>query len=303
MHFDQMDMMMGVGSARALVRPTITGDPASGVYTGSPLEITGLAYTPATATVQWESSPAGAGTWSEMPGETGDTITVSPVSDTDYRAVVTNDGLSATSATATVTVNVVTTFIDDAITADTLVTEREPNASWSYDANGATQPNTGGLNIAGLGYGTKNSANLSPTPGTIAAGKYVEFEATLHNKDGTVTMGVLVYADSANINSVQDAFLATADGTNIKIWRRVGASDSQLATVAGTFVDGDTLGLRVTKNGSNWDLSAKKNGSEVVAIANQSHAGTLGRHCCIEYTGVSGSAGTFKDALGTTNGA
>lgn len=198
---------------------------------------------------------------------------------------------------------VVTTFLDDPITATTIWTEREPNASWSYGANGAAMPDTGGFNQASISAGTVDTANRCPDPAVIADGKYTRVEFTLHAKTGTPPFFVHVYADSSLVNNVQDSFFAWADGTNIRVYKREGASDTQLATVAGTFVAGDRLACKVTKNGSNWDVAAEKNGTQVVAASAQAHGGTLGRIPMFECQNGAGQALTVKIALGTTNGA
>lgn len=199
----------------------------------------------------------------------------------------------------------VTTIFSDPLTADTNVTEREPNAAWSYDANGATQPDTGGFNQASLSWGTKNAAHLLPDPSSIADGKYTRLEVQEHSVTGEGAgypiRAVHVYADATLINNVLDSFLAVANGSTIKIYKRVTGGDTELATANTAFDDGDTLALKVTKNGSNWDVSAEKNDVEVCSADNQAHAGTLGRYALFEYQGLGGDTGTWKNAEATTD--
>lgn len=201
----------------------------------------------------------------------------------------------------------VTTVFSDPLTADTSVTEREPNAAWSYDANGATQPDTGGFNQASLSWGTKNASQLLPDPTSIADGKYTHVVIVEHSVTGEGAgypiRAVHVYADATLINNVLNSFLAVANGSTIKIYKRVAGSDTELATATTAFDNGDSLALKVTKNGSSWDVSAEKNGTEVCSASAQAHAGTLGRYALFEYQGLSGDTGTWKNAVATTNGA
>jgi hypothetical protein len=200
----------------------------------------------------------------------------------------------------------VTTVFNDPLTADTNVTEREPNAAWGYDANGASQPDTGGFNQASLSWGTKVPAHLLPDPATIANGKYTRLEVQEHTVTGEgggyPIRAVHVYADNTLITNISDSFFAVANGSTIKIYKKVGTFDTELATAASAFDDGDILALKVTKNGSNWDLSAEKNGVEACAALNQAHAGTLGRYAMFEIQNLSGDAGRWKNAVATTTG-
>lgn len=194
------------------------------------------------------------------------------------------------------------TFINDAITTDASVTEREPNAAWTYAAGGATQPNTGGVNNASLGYGVKDAGQLSPDPAAIADAKTTDLSVTVGAKTGTVWTSLHVYADNASVNSVQDSFNLYCDGTNFTIRARVATFDSTLASAPQTYTAGDIIKLSITKNGSNWDGVAYKNGVAVCSFTNQAHAGTLGQNSVIEYLGFSGATATYKDALAISDG-
>lgn len=199
--------------------------------------------------------------------------------------------------------SVETTLFTDPLTADTSVTEREPDASWSYGANGATMPDSGGFHQVSLSWGTKNAAHLLPDPATIADGKFSSLEVQCHNETSNPQQFVHVYADATTVNSVQDSFCARADGTNIKIFKRVAASDSELATAASAFTDLDRLKLVVTKNGSGWDVAAYKNDALVCSATGQTHAGTLGRYAMYEAFNAAGDTETVKNAIGITDGA
>ena len=194
------------------------------------------------------------------------------------------------------------TFVNDALTTDASVTEREPNTAWTYAAGGATQPDTGGVNNASLGYGVKNTGQLSPDPTAIADSKTTDLSVEVGAKTGTVWTTLHVYADNASVNNIQDSFNLYCDGTNFTIRARVGTFDSTLATAAQTYTAGDIIKLSITKSGSNWNGVAYKNGIEVCSFTNQAHAGTLGQNSVIEYLGFSGATATYKDALATSNG-
>lgn len=97
--------------------PACSGTPTAGTATAGTASftcsgsttITLTGYTSATAiTFQWQSSPAGANTWTNIGGATSTTFSTGTISaSTDYRCVVTcgNSALSANSSTAAVTIN------------------------------------------------------------------------------------------------------------------------------------------------------------------------------------------------------
>jgi hypothetical protein len=190
----------------------------------------------------------------------------------------------------------------DRLTTNASVTRREPDQAFSFGANGATMPDSGTFHNCSLSWGTITASQLLANPATIADGKMSSFEIQLHSKSGTQQTRVHVYADASTINNVVDSFYAQADGTNIKIYKKVTSSDTQLATVALGFTDGDKLKLVVTKNGSNWNVEAFKNGVSVCSATGQAHAGSLGRIALWDTVNVIGGTLTVKNGIGDTNG-
>ena len=78
--------------------------------TATPLICQGSAATITLAghsgTIKWQSSPPAAGTWTDLAGETSSTLTLSPVTTTDYRAFLSSGAcLTATSNIVKITVN------------------------------------------------------------------------------------------------------------------------------------------------------------------------------------------------------
>ncbi|SDF24381.1 hypothetical protein SAMN05660662_1515 [Blastococcus aurantiacus] len=87
------------------VAPVVTTDPAPvTAATGSAATLTAAAAGAPAPTVQWQTSRDGGGTWTDVPGATGSSLTTTARTGTTlFRAVFTNTAGSATSAAAAVT--------------------------------------------------------------------------------------------------------------------------------------------------------------------------------------------------------
>ena len=244
------------------VPPACSGIPDAGTITASQslvclgiaFNLNGVAGNELGLTYQWQSSPAGAGSWSDISGATNSSYTVSAgiTASTDYRLVVTctNSAESATSNVASVALKAIT---------ECYCTVGGNNSSYyidSFTTTGASQ----NISNTGSGYSTGGYGNFGATH-TVSqnAGASVGFTATYAanntfglkvwvdwNQDGDYSdPGEQVYASTSYAGSHTGSFTvpltATAGTTRMRIGNSYtpssGPSSPCLISLSGEYED------------------------------------------------------------------
>ena len=184
-----------------------------------------------------------------------------------------------------------TTYIHDPLTDNSQVT---PDGGWTYGANGATRGSGDGTTWS-LEWGTKDTGNLNPETWDS-----LSVSVTIHATGTDVWVSMFALADGTRLALIQDCYYVQwYSGSNlIRIFRRTGAANVIVAnTTLAALQAGDTLKLTVTRNGSNYDVAAFVNDSELLSVSNDAHAGSLGRQTVLGSQNPSGKTSTYKNLL------
>lgn len=236
--YETEDYVITINAATAC-----TGTPAAGTaYTvadvclGSTFTLYDTAYTVGTGIgIQWQSSPTGMASWTDISGATNPSYLVSgQTSATDYRMVITCSNSSAGDTSNVVTVNMSPFYSCYCASAATVNADEE---IYSVTVNGASTPaayaNANGCSTAAPGPGStlgmySNFTTLGALT-TVAAGQSVSFTVEENECDGATyySFGTAIWIDFDHDG--------TFNGTNEKVFVE-NATATGPRNITGTFV-------------------------------------------------------------------
>jgi len=261
--------LLGGAAARAQSGPAVMTNPVNvTVNAGGTAMFTAAASGSPTPTVQWQFSTDGGATFNNLAGATTTTLTVPGLTAGQnglrFRAVFTNAGGTATTTTATVTVNfapgVTTNPASQSIAAGANVTfvaaadgNPTPTVQWQVSVNGGATFN----NIAGA---TSTSLLLTAVPVTATGNKY---RAVFTDSAGsaTTTAATLTVGIAPNFTKI------SLSGTNLNLFGTNVMSGTYLLVTSTDLTDAPAQWLPVLTN------TFTANSSFSVLVTNQFSAG------------------------------
>jgi len=232
----------------APVAPTVVNQPSSQEVTElGTATFTATASGTPQPTIQWQVLPPGEGSWTNVPGATSETLSVEKAtiaeSGNAYRAVFTNTVNTATSASATLTVNqpphIVTAPSDETVLVGKTATftakasgAPAPTVQWQVSSNGGATFQ----NMAGATSGTLTVQNAT----LVESGN--RYRAVFTNKAGSATTS----AATLTVHSIPTVSTQPKD-------RTVLAGETATFTAAAVGTPPPTVQWEVsTENGANF---------------------------------------------------
>lgn len=199
-------------------------------------ESTTITLVGSSGSVQWQSSPTGADTWSDLVGETGLSVLVSPISTTDYRAVL--FPISCDTDTSTVQVITVNPLSTATITGDADICE------------GNSTP----INIALTGTAPYDFTYTDGTSSTDVTNHGTNNYATNVSPDDTVTYTVTTVTDANGCSNTGTGSAA------INVFPQVSISSQPVSLKA---CPGANISFSVVASGQDLTYQWRKDGVDI----------------------------------------
>ena len=268
----------------APVAPTVVNQPSSQEVTElGTATFTATASGTPQPTIQWQVLPPGEGSWTDVPGATSTTLSVEKAtiaeSGNAYRAVFTNTVNTATSASATLTVNqpphIVSAPSDETVLVGKTATftakasgAPPPTVQWQVSSNGGATFQ----NIAGATSGTLTVQNAT----LVESGN--RYRAVFTNKAGSATTS----AATLTVQSIPTVATQPKDQTAL-------AGETATFTAAATGTPPPTV---------QWEVSTN-NGASFKPLAGATSATLKIENAAISVPSYKYRA-VFSNAAGTT---